>query len=85
MATCDLCAKKCSASDMTQLRDIYRIEGVEDICGDCRTWADKELDRLRAAVAPQMREVIAKRIGAPPATEKKSIWRRMFSRGGALK
>lgn len=61
MAICDLCHKHSDIGAMTTLRDIYQIDGMKDICPDCQKWADKELNELRARIAPELRKRIAER------------------------
>lgn len=86
MATCDLCLKQCPAANLTQLRDIYQINGVEDVCPECRKWADVELDKIRDGIAKTMRERIAGRsegfsLRVAHATKHKWTWRGLFARG----
>ena len=74
MAKCDLCDTPGKLSTMTELLDIYQVEGVIDICPDCAIWANKLKTQLLAEVAPKVRAAIAERRGLPPA-QKKPWWR----------
>ena len=58
MAKCDLCGEQCSAQDMQQLLDSYRIPGVVDICPDCTSWANKYKSDLLLKIPDQMKEAI---------------------------
>lgn len=75
MATCDLCGGGCKASEMVQLREQYRIDGVEDICPECGKWANKIKDEITAEIAPRMRDAILAKKGEPPAPAPTKWWR----------
>jgi ribosome-binding protein aMBF1 (putative translation factor) len=67
MAKCDLCDKTCKAVEMTQLLEIYQVDGVIDVCKDCEKWASNLKSEILAKTAPQIREAISIRKGTPPA------------------
>lgn len=62
---------------MATLNAIYQVEGVKDLCRTCERWADKQLDEVRAANAPQVRARIEARL---VRNKRPSLWRRIFSR-----
>jgi hypothetical protein len=73
MARCDLCDAHCDADEMAQLRPLYRVPGVGDLCPACTRWADKTKNDITDTIAPQMRAAVAARKGARP-----SWWRRLL-------
>lgn len=67
MATCDMCKSQCSAYSLTDLRQMYRVDGVVDICRECATWAEKELSDIRRGQEVEMKRRICVKIGRTPA------------------
>lgn len=63
MSKCDLCGKSCSSSDLSQLRDIYKITGISDICPKCDRWVNRQLNAIRDGIAPTLRQKIGERAG----------------------
>lgn len=80
MAGCDLCGKACRLKDLETLLDSYQVPGVEDVCPDCRRWANKVKQDLLTEISERMRQVIFERKGLPP--QEPAIlrwWRRLVA------
>lgn len=67
MAKCDLCGGDCKALELEQLLSSLQVEGVVDVCPNCRRWANDLKGSLLSEIPPKMREAIAARKGAAPA------------------
>jgi hypothetical protein len=78
MAKCDLCNRAVPAHSLVQLRDIYKIPGVTDICSDCDKWATKTKGALIDQIAPEMRKRIEERKAEYEGPRKESIGWRIF-------
>ena len=76
MAKCDLCNAHCSAAQLVQLLDSYKVNGVLDLCPACEKWASKLKSDMLLEIAPRMRAAIAERKGMPPPAALQSWWRR---------
>lgn len=46
---CDICGQ--SDQYLTELRDIYKTDGVVDLCEDCAKILNKRLDQIRSLLA----------------------------------
>ena len=73
MAKCDLCGATCTKADLLTLRDQYQVAGVSDLCPACNEWASKAKDKMLDAIAPQLRDAITAKKGAPV-----QWWRRLL-------
>jgi hypothetical protein len=73
MAKCDLCGESCKAYQMQQLRSEYAVDGVNDICSDCASWASKIKSDMIDEIAPRMRAAISDR-----RYMQKEVWWRRF-------
>jgi hypothetical protein len=60
---------------MADLRSCYQTATVKDVCSDCENWANKQLDEIRNANAPELRRRIAVRVNEK---SRPSMWRRIF-------
>ncbi len=72
MSKCDLCGEQHPSHSLVSLREFYQTSGVQDVCPKCETWANEQLDRLRAEIAPQMRDLIHLKANRPP-----TLWQRI--------
>jgi coenzyme F420-reducing hydrogenase beta subunit len=64
MAKCDLCGKTCSAQDMEQLRNIFQVDGIVDLCPSCVKSVNKIKDDYLDKMGSHVRDEIRKRKGS---------------------
>jgi len=64
---------------MESLRDCYQSATIKDVCPTCSSWADKQLDEIRDANAPELRRRLAERA---IKKHKPTLWQRFT--GSAL-
>ena len=60
--------------------EFYRVPSVRDICPDCATWANKQLDEIRSKNAPELRRRIVERISKPKPKPRRFLGIFSFSR-----
>lgn len=78
MAKCDLCGCACNLIDMTEVPDIYQVDGIKNVCCDCRDWANKLLTDMLLETGPRMQSAIRKRAGLPNPPHLVPWWKSSF-------
>lgn len=78
MAKCDLCDKFCAAHKLEDLRMQYRIDGVSDVCPECRDKINAIKDKLIANISVCVRDAISE-MKFNYCGKRPSWWRRLFA------
>ena len=78
--TCDICKSEVEEQDVVELKEIYRLEGIKDMCIDCReelnemhTAMNNAIDNLRISWFKKLIRKIVERKNANRRTNKRSM------------
>jgi len=74
MKRCDLCGSECRPYDTQILRELYQVDGVQEICSSCAQWANQLHTKLHREIDRKMRAAISERISLQPPAP---LWQRL--------